>query len=358
MMFKKGSNYGKPLILGLLIFWVFIGQAVEAASDPIKDDNFSKVAKNGVKKIIIPSFQVTFRTLVSDTAKSKSNFFGSANDPKSTASMVVNWPNADKAMLQKTANEAYREFAQKLAASGLEVVPMASVTGSAAYKQLNGSAEPVVKESYIIMAPAGMTIYDPMAKLDPNGGFTLGVFNTNMKCEGDIVKELNGDFTGVAVARVSLIVSIGGYKKEGSISNSGTTTTASASIAFDPRLSLHPSLPTDKLGGYIGTSVTVLSNYYVMEGYKISGNMAKDTSRVWIEGALSSEIVAGSLQETTTTGEKVGMAFVNVLGALSGQSASLKKYEFTVDPASYEQGTREIVGKFSEMIGNRIKGSN
>ena len=351
---KVSKNYGKGLIVMLVIVLVlsvvFIGQRVQAAG-PLKDDYFNKVAKNGVKKVIIPSFQITFRTLVADTAKSKGNLFG--RSPQASAAMVVSWPNVDKAMLQKVADEVYTEFLQKFAASGIEVVPMATVIGTSAYKKLVGTSGPQVKEKYIVISPTGLITYDPGEKLDPNGSFMMGLTNTNMKGEGDILKELNADLTGMAVARVSLVVSIGGYKKSNSIGGS----TASASISFDPVVSLYPALQNEKVGGANLTDVTILSNYVTQEGFRHlpTSHLAKDTSHAYIQEVLSSGVVAGTLTDSMTTGENVGMALVSVLGALSGQGASLKKYEFTVDPANYELGTKEIVGKFSELVVDRIK---
>lgn len=339
------------LATGLMLFLALVSQGVYAASDTMKDDGIKKVAANGVKKIVLPLFQVIFRTRMADTANSRQNFFGSS--PKASATMSVDWPNADKVMLQNVAEKAYTEFVQKLTASGMEVVPMATVTGTEAYKKLQGSTVPVIKDDYIIMTPKGMTIYDPLEKLDPNGGFTMGIFNTNMKGEGDVVKELNADLAGMGVVRVSLIVSIGGYKKEGSISISGDQ--ASASISFDPMVNLFPSVPNGKLGGAFVTDATILSNLSLVEGYKMSGVLAKDTSRAWIESSLNSSVVAGTLKDSMTSGEKVGMVAVKILGALSGQSASLDKYEFTVNAENYEKGTLEAVGSFGEMLADRIK---
>jgi hypothetical protein len=120
-------------------------------------------------------------------------------------------------------------------------------------------------------------------------------------------------------------------------------------------VNLFPNVPNGKLGGAFVTDATILSNFSLVEGYKMSGVLAKDTSRAWIESSLNSSTVAGTLKDSMTSGEKVGMVAVKFLGALSGQSASLDKYEFTVNAENYEKGTLEAVGSFGEMLTDRIK---
>jgi hypothetical protein len=338
------------LAIGVVISLVLMSQGVYAESDLLKDDNLKRLAKNGVKKIVIPSFQVVFKTAEGGTSRSKKSFF-SGNDPVAEANMVVSWPGVDKAMLQKVADEAYGEFARKLTDSGLEVVPLADVTGSEAYKKINGTSVPVEDGGRITVAPTGLSIYDPSAKMDPNGSLSMGIANTNSSGEAGVAKAVAGDMKGVGVARVVIVVAYGTFDKKASLSQDYLEKTAKASIAFKPLLTIQPKVESAL------TSLTILSNYQEIPMYKMpSAYIGGDTSSVFLSSELQSGTIVASLNETgLTTGEKAGEAAVGVLGALSNTKATYKKYEATIDATAYEQASKDMVGKFAEQVAARLK---
>jgi len=362
-MMKNDKSSSKRALFGFaivvvvsLVIAVFAGKEACAASDPIKDSGLSKLTKNGVKKILIPSFQVVFKTRSGGTAQSKKSFFGSSSDPEASASMVVTWPGVDKALLQKVADAAYVEFGKKLTEAGFEVVSL-SPSAMEVYKKISGSSTPVDGDGFITMMPTGLMIYDPMAKMDPNGGFTMGIFNTNSKGEGDVVKALSSDTAGIAVARVVVVVAYGTFNKDaGNIVNTGTGKTTSASIAFKPQLSIQQGAVNGMTN--ILTNITFMSNYQEMPGYKMSGYFGKDTSTISLGSELISGTEVGSVKETTTTGEKAGMVALNMLGALAGKGASFSKYEATIDQVAYEKAALEMIGKFAELTAVKIKAAN
>lgn len=225
------------------------------------------------------------------------------------------------------------------------------------YKKMSGSSAPVDGDGFITMVPTGLTIYDPMAKMDPNGGFTMGTFNMNSKGEGDVVKAVSSDTAGIAVARVVVVVAYGTFNKDaGNIVNTGAGKTTSASIAFKPQLTIHPGFAVGTSN--IATSITFMSDYQETPGYKMSGYFGKDTSTISLGSELISGTEVGSVKETTTTGEKTGMVVLNMLGSLAGKGASFSKYEATIDPAAYEKATLEMIGKFAELAAARVKAAN
>ena len=339
------SFVGRVFCIGLMVMFAYSGTAC-ADDDVIKETGLKYIGKNGVKKIVIPSFQVIFRTREGGTAKSKKGFFSSVgNQAEASAAMVVNLTEIDKALFQKIADAAYNEFGKSLAAAGIEVLPLATVTGNPAYQKIS-AAENADKDGFVIVAPTGLKIYDPNGKMDPNGGFMLGINNMNFAGEGNLVKALSDKPEDTAVARVVVVVSFGSFSKEASnFLTANATGTASASIAFKSVLNLNPGFPSG-MTNYM-TSVTLLSKY--------NGILLQDTSSVWLKKELFSNAQVATLKESTTTGEKVGMAAVNVLGALGGKSGSFSRYDATLAKADYEKAAVGTISKFGSLIADKIK---
>lgn len=155
------------------------------AEEAIKAENLKYIKSNDIKRVVIPSFTVIFHTKANKTAQSKRGVF-SNNKANAKSAMFVEWKAPDMEVLQKIADDSYRSFEASLIASGLEVVPMQQIIDSEPYKKINGGTTAVRDDKMISVAPTGMKVYDPGAKIDPNGSFFLGMANMNGSLEGAV----------------------------------------------------------------------------------------------------------------------------------------------------------------------------
>lgn len=323
----------------------------------LKEDNISKLKRQGVKHIIVPYFKVNILTKLNKTAKAKSGLFGGGN-ASAKAAMFTDWTDPDTKVLQQVADDAWKAFEKQLGAAGFDVVPPSKLTASEAFKKLNGSTEPFKDEKFISLVPTGLKRYDPAAKIDPNGSFFLGLSNANSKLEADIAQELLGSTDEVAVVRVTLNLAYGDFDTDASATTamgSSDRDTASAKVGFVPVLTIAPRSPT-MTPEYTGIQIE-----FDFDSMKTpSGdmwNMATGHARVWMEDtALHGEDVVSQLEEITTGGEKAAAGAVALFGALMGQGASMEagKYVAKVDGRAFIAESKAEVGKLAELIGQKI----
>lgn len=161
----------------------------------------------------MPYFKVIAHTKLHKTAQARSGLFGGGRAEAKSA-MFTQWKEPDLALLQRVTDEAWKAFEAQLTAAGFEVLPLSRVTGTESFKKINGGAEPLTADKFIALAPTGLKVYDPNAKIDPEGSFFLGLANVNGKLEPDIARELLGTLEGVAVARITLNLAYGAFETE------------------------------------------------------------------------------------------------------------------------------------------------
>lgn len=339
-------------LFNLLLCGVLFAMAGAAqAKDPINDDNLKKIAKNEVKRIVIPSFQVIFQTKASAKAQSKRGLF-SSNNAKSTAAMFVEWKDADPALLQQIADNAYSKLEKQLTEAGFEVVARDKVIQSASYAKLNGSSAMVKDDKMIQVAPTGMKVYDPMGKIDPNGSFFLGVANLNSALEGAIANEAGG-LEKVGVMRATVNVIYGNFETEGNTVY-WDNDTASAKVGFNPLLTITTSSPTVTP---MVSGMTIFSNYSEQKlGVSTSAFIPKDTTTLSLQEIMISDKPVSHLTETTTTGEAAATGVANVLGVLMGGGGiEVGKYDVTVEPEAFASAADEQIGRFWQMLAGKLK---
>lgn len=314
-----------------------------------KEENLSKLKKNDVKRIVVPYFKVNVHTKLNKTSKASGSIFGGG--AKAKASMFVEWSDPDTKMLQQVADDAWKTFEKQLTAAGYEVVPMSKVIGSAAFKQLNGSTQPVQSDNMLSLAPSGMKLYDPMGKIDPNGSFFLGMGNMNGKLESDIAREILGSMDGVAIARITVNLAPGDFDAEGGGHYDGS---ASASVGFVSVLTVPATSPTvtPEL-----TGIELQTNFdsaKLPNGTEFSA--PKDFTRLQLNALVRGEGQVSKLEETTTKTEKGAAAGVALFGALMGQSAGMEAGKFVahVDGKAFRAESQKEIGKLAEQIEQKI----
>lgn len=347
--------------IGMLLALAFCQQPASAASGPsFKGNGLSGFNGGKVRKLIVPSFTVHFLTRQTGTADSGKGFLANKRNT-SSAGMYIDWRNPDAAMLKALTEEAYVSFERQMADVGVDLVPRAQLIESEPYKTINGQTEPLVEENVVSVAPIGMKLYDPSAKIDPKGGFMLGLANSNGKLEADAAKVLIGSLDGVAVARVNVNVSYGTFD---SIAYSFTTmdsTTSSASVKFSPVL----TIPTT--GGYLKASATGATLGTAFESAKLPNGtefaFPKRNGSLELTSPVSGNIGVATLSNTTTKGEKAALAAVNLLGALvsvgtrgaEGFNTKADRYDANVIPAAFESEAKTALEKITRELAGSIR---
>jgi len=343
-----------PLSLLLLAFNSQAGM-FGGKEEALKDENLSKLKKNGVKQLVIPYFQVNVHTKLNKTAQAKSGMFGGGAQAK--AAMFTEWTDPDNKLLQQVADDAWQIFEKQLTTAGFEVVPLSKVIASEAFKKINGSEAPVKDGDMISLTPVGMKVYDPLGKIDPNGSFFLGLANANQKLESDIAREVVGSMKNVAVVRITLNLAYGTFETEvDSYTAVGGSDrdSASAKVAFVPVFSIKPSSPT--VTPQI-TGIEFLTNFDTAKmpnGMEV--NTPNDFTRVQLNAPMLGDKAVSSLEEITTKTEKAATGAVALLGAVLGQSASLEasKYVAKVDGNSFSVESKKEISKLADLIGQKV----
>jgi len=327
-----------------------------AGDDLLKDDNLSKLKKHGIKQLVVPYFKVNVHTKLNKTARAKSGLFGGGK-AEAKSSMFTEWTDPDLEMLQQVTDGAWQAFEKQLTAAGFEVVPLSKVITTEAFKKINGGTEPVKDDKMVSLAPAGLKVYDPGAKIDPNGSFFLGMANMNGKLESDIAREVLGTLEGVAVVRITLNLAYGTFETEVdsyTAVGSADRDAASAKVAFIPVISIKPSSPTVTPQT---TGIELQTNFETAKlpnGTEFSG--PKDFTRVQLIAPMLGSKAVSKLDEITTGGEKAAAAGVALFGLMMGQGASLEvgKYVAKVDSKAFSAESNAEVGKLAEMIGQKL----
>ncbi len=240
-MFKRLSNY---TLLGTLLVASLALTACAGSSNKLpvlNDEVLSGSASNGfisiassqgarineVKKLVIPVFNVTYKLKVDGTgitvAKDGDKEISLSTD------MKVNMENPNIVMMQRLTNKAYNIFVAELKKLNYEVVPLDEIAKSDEYYQVNHKnlvTSVSADDNQVTLVADGLKLYDPNEKMDPDGGFWLGVSNINSAVNGDLVAAFGGLKEGVASLTVNMAVQFGNFDLEDH--------RVSPSISFNP----------------------------------------------------------------------------------------------------------------------------
>ena len=328
-MVKKLSNYIVPVIL--LVSGVLLSACSANNKLAVLDDNavsaaggFVSVAKTSgvditkVKKLVIPSFNVTHKLKVTGTATTVTKD-GDKEVTKATK-LKVNMENPDITLLQDITNKAYDAVVGELEKAGFEVVSLEEVAKSEAYYQVNHknlvTSISNLDES-ITLVPDGLKYYDPNDKMDPNGSFLMGVANINSAVDGDLVVEFGGAENGVAVLNVEILVQFGNFDLDDH--------RVSPFILFNP-------------------SYTVLgreTRFELTTGFK---GVTMPGRTFYIPKQAGSFVLAQDMGSKTTV-----LADMLIIGSEEGA----EEYNTIVNPEYFGRAAVEQVARVSEML---IKG--
>ena len=293
-------------------------------------------ALKGVKKVAVPLFSVEF--VIADAQRAETSGFAAAGRASSTLAYTLK--GMDPTDFQAITAGLYERFVADLKATGVEVLTPEQLGASPAYKKLaaSGVASPILSSSAITAAPAGLPIYG--FNKTQTGGTSSGAslfgalsqMGSSFGAVGAILdtatmqQELNAHVIEVQM-KVNFV--------QLTNNNKGFLGRLSSTASVDGKV--QPSVGSASFrvyGGSTGGSVTL-------------------AAPLALDGAAFSEV----RKKESSTGEKVGLVAVAVLGAMigGGGSSSRDDMEAVADPAKY----RDIVGKglgvVTQMFVQRLK---
>ena len=196
----------------------------------------------GAKRVAVPGYRVIFTTRSKVTANAQ-DFLGGVGGGRSSgakASMEVVLGNVDFETLQKITDAAYADFIEDLQSSGLEVVPLETITASPSFAKMkitgSTAAKPYTKKSrdakthYLVTSPTAI----PLWFTNWDGDISdQGMNQTNTKAIMALSKELDALllFPIMHVDFASLGASGGKFARRASV-------TAKAAIYANPAYTL------------------------------------------------------------------------------------------------------------------------
>ncbi|HEX6640929.1 MAG TPA: hypothetical protein VF215_07435, partial [Thermoanaerobaculia bacterium] len=234
---------GLFLLLSLSLSAFAISPADVATTDIRKLVDVKSIrGAKGAKRVAVPGYRVIFTTRSKVTARAE-DWLGGVGGGKSSgakASMEVVLGNVDFATLQTIADAAYADLIDDLKSNGVEVVPLESITASAAFQKMKmtgSSAEkPYTKRSrdrntdYLVVSPSAIPLWFTNWDGDVSD---QGMNQTNIRAIMSMSKELDALvlYPIVHVDFASLGASGGKFARRASV-------TAKAAIYANPAYTL------------------------------------------------------------------------------------------------------------------------
>lgn len=157
-------------------------------------------AAKGEKRVAVPGYRVIFTTRSKVTARAEDwlGGVGGGSSSGAKASMEVVLGNVDFATLQAIADAAYANLIDELKSSGMEVVPLETITASASFQKMKmtGSTaeKPYTKRSrdrntdYLVVSPTAIPLWFTNWDGDVSD---QGMNQTNIRAIMTMAKELD-----------------------------------------------------------------------------------------------------------------------------------------------------------------------
>ncbi|MCW2393766.1 hypothetical protein [Sphingobium sp. B8D3B] len=291
----------------------------------------------GIKKVIIPFFQVQF-VVDSDTSAVAGN---------ASSKMMVKLVGPTSDQMQAITDRLYARLLSDLAAAGLDVVDARQARGYANFAKLQDGGKPSGSKidghegvNSLFFAPSGMTFYFlPTQDIAYTGAGSFGGFSTAMlpPREQALMEE-----SGAAVLGFRAVVDFASLTNNNKRSpfrmlRSKAKTSAEAGIAIRPiATQLWLMTPQAKPG------VTDMQNRMRFE---VQAPLLIDTDAIT------------AMTDARTGGDKTSETFGNALGMLLGGGSSKKrKYDIHVDQAVWERDVEAALQGVETMLMTRLKG--
>jgi len=272
----------------------------------------------GVKKVIIPFFQIQF---VLDAAASATASGGA----HAKTSVHLQGPTAGQ--MQAITDEVYASFAADLRAAGLEVISPEQAQTFSAYNEIMAASKPsgdVIKGmnqvSSAFFAPTGMKYYFLPTMLPDlaGGGSMTAIGNTQIiRREADLMGQADA-----AVVGFRAVVDF-------------------ASLSASNRRGLKVLARTAKTKAEFGLLIKPVATQVFLVTPNAKGTMTDPQNRMRLELQAPLMIDSDAIQatdENSTRGQKTGEALGNAISLLGGVGMSKSRsYAVVVDPDLWQQ---------------------
>lgn len=290
----------------------------------------------GVKKVIIPFFQIQF---VTDARASASG----AGGAHAATTMHLSGPTATQ--MQAMTDEAYANLVADLKAAGIEVVSPEEARTYSAYNDIMSSAKPsgeTVKGMNQVtsdfFAPTGMNYYFLPTMLPDlaGGGSMTAVGNAPIvRHEADLMTQ-----SGAAVLGFRVVVDF-------------------ATLTASNRRGFRALARNAKTTGQAGLSIKPVSTQMFLITPNAKATMMDPQSRMRLELQSPLMIDSDAILETVdakTSGQKTGEVIGNAISILGGVGMSKSKIlQVNVDPALWQADVSGAIKGVSDAAVARLK---
>jgi hypothetical protein len=198
-MHKRLSGLLAVLCLTVSAFAISPADVATTDIRKLVDVKSIKGAK-GAKRVAVPGYRVIFTTRSKVTARAEDwlGGVGGGSSSGAKASMEVVLGNVEFETLQKIADAAYADLIADLKEGGIEVVPLETITASAAFQKMKmtGSTaeKPYTKKSrdkntqYLVVSPSAIPLWFSNFDGDISD---QGMSQTNIRAVMSMAKELD-----------------------------------------------------------------------------------------------------------------------------------------------------------------------
>ncbi|MAC16336.1 MAG: hypothetical protein CL539_16920 [Alcanivorax sp.] len=322
----------------------------------------------GVNKVGVLSCNVMFAMTTAASASTSGGFRSDASRATGTIrrsdvqiSVTYSAKGLDETDFQRLADEACSESEKQLASAGFQVVPHSTIKASDHYQALHsgGRESPFEYKGdggtrYLVLARNGETISD-QRYIGTAGGlgqaFKAAAGNASEQHEGRLIKTLG--MTGV---NVNILVDFAELESDGNQNFAGLSNKNSAKVKSKVQLAASGDI-----------------RFKPIEQQKCWKRFGKEecmikpnhqpifTSK---QPVATSVLFYSSIEDVTTTGDKVTSGLTKTLGmlsALGGTSSNVAKditrYQVNLIPGTYNAETKKLAGGLVGMAAAKASAS-
>lgn len=318
----------------------------------------------GVKRVGVMSCNVMFGMTSSASASTSGGFragrtraMGTVTRSDVTVTVTYSAAGIPEATLQGIANQLCTDAEAQLANAGFEVVPHETIKANLHYQNIHAQGRDAAFEykgkgdtRYLVLARPGETIYDPRY------AGTMSGFGQAFKAVGGDAAEQLEDYlmkdlsmTGV---NINLMIDFAELESDGNSSWGGLSNKDSASV--DSKIQL-------AVGGDVRFQPITQQDCWNEWGKEKCMVKLHHQPVFGSKHFVASKVpFYSSIEDTTSTGEKVYSGVTKVLGALSaigGTSSSIARditrYQVNVVPEIYQAETQKLADGLLAMAASK-----
>ncbi|MFP1681771.1 hypothetical protein ACLD0W_04630 [Alloalcanivorax sp. C16-1] len=333
--------------------------AASQAGTFIEADNEKHM--QGVNKVGVLSCNVMFGMTSAASASTSGGFRAGADratgtisrsDVKVTVTYTVD--GVEESELQRIADDACADAETQLAGAGFQVVPLATIQANPNYRKIQAGGRPSPFEykekrggtRYLVLARTGETVTDPRYTGAAQGfaqSFKAVAGDATEQLEGQLIKDLG--MTGV---NINLLVDFASLESDGHKTFAGLANKNSAKVKADIQLAVSGDLRFQPL------PAQKCWKEYGKEKCQIKLNQQPVFATR--QPVASARPFYTSIENVTTTGDKVTSGLtkaVGMLSALSGTSSKvardITRYQVNVIPDVYQTEAVTLSKGFAGM---------